>query len=47
MKPIGADSDLRPKAKLAAIVEPGRGVPENRRRVDLMQKFSSRRIDPR
>src|SRR5271165_347325 len=41
MKPICADSDFRPKAKLATIVEPGRGVPEHRRRVDLMQKFSS------
>src|SRR5271166_3324553 len=41
MKPICADSDFRPEAKLATIVEPGRGVPEHRRRVDLVQKFSS------
>ncbi len=44
MEPIGADPDLRPETELAAIVEPGRGVPEHRRRVDLMQEFPSGRM---
>src|ERR1700755_2482873 len=43
VKPGGADPDLSPKTEFAPVVEPRGGIPENSRRVDLVQKLPSHR----